>query len=81
MITVTLDHFESGPPYRSKLKPDNWCSDIDVPTEEFTSLRQVRDVLAKRRTTGRRTTGVRIEFDCPIMQAAYDLGPEESKIT
>jgi len=54
----------------------------------LSSLTDVRAIIEKRRRGigteiggPRNTIDVYVEFDDPIMQAAYDLGPDDSKIT
>jgi|GEM_PF-2763210 len=82
MFRISIDH-----PYRPPEQPRTWvtsnsCSYMDPSRAvRLLTLAAARELIARRRARQYPTDNVRLEFDCPVMQAAYDLSPEESKIT
>ena len=82
MLRVSIASWEPGGP-RCYLNRAGWAvADDNRNIAVFRTISEARAVVAERRADRLRpTAGVRVEFDDPIMQACYDLGPPESKIT
>jgi len=81
MLRVSFSSSIAGLSGRYWLKPNGWGTSAVERADTFNTLTAARDAVAARRAIHKDTPDFRIEFDCPIMQAAYDLGPPESKIT
>ena len=81
MLRVSVSRADLITSKRYWLKSTGWGHATARYADTFNTLAEARAAVAARRAIPNDTPDLRIEFDDPIMQACYDLGPPESKIT